>query len=108
KFADQLVTSLAAHGIDAPTTHASPVTGDIAATIEACQKVGVSTVIQPGSPRELWTSADGIKQWAQQLNEANEKLRAEGLTLGYHNHEFELIHDIDGGHGLDLLAAETD
>lgn len=108
KFADELAASLSAHGIDATTTHGSPVSGDVAASIEAAHKVGVTTVIQPGSPRELWTSADGIKQWAQQLNEANEKLRAEGLTLGYHNHEFELIHDIDGGHGLDLLAAETD
>jgi len=108
KFADQLAASLPAHGIDATMTHARPVTGDITATIEACHKVGVTTVIQPGSPRELWTSADGIKQWAQQLNEANAKLRAEGLTLGYHNHEFELIHDIEGSHGLDLLAAETD
>lgn len=107
-FADQLAASLAAHGIDADLTHGSPVTGDIGATIAAAHKVGVTTVIQPGSPRELWTSADGIKQWAQQLNEANEKLRAEGLTLGYHNHEFELVSDIDGGHGLDLLAAETD
>lgn len=107
-FADQLVESLARHGLDAPTSHGNPVTGDLAATIEGCHKVGVQRIIQPGSPRELWTSVDGVKQWAAQLNTTAAKAKAEGLTFGYHNHAFELEAVFDGVHALDILAGELD
>lgn len=108
KFADQLVESLGRHGLDAPTAHGNPVTGDLAATIEGCQKVGVQRIIQPGSPRELWESVDGVKQWADQLNTTAAKAKTEGLAFGYHNHAFELEAVFDGVHALDILADELD
>jgi sugar phosphate isomerase/epimerase len=45
---------------------------------------------------------DGIKQACALLNEANGVCRANGLTLGYHNHWFE-YGKIDGRYAADLL-----
>lgn len=108
KFTTQLAESLPAHGLAAPTAHSSPVTGDLGEVIKAAQQLGVTRVIQPGSPRELWETADGVKRWADQLNAAAPTMKAEGLSLGYHNHEFELLPKFDGVHALELLASELD
>ncbi len=61
-------------------------------------------MIDPHSDRARWQSADDIKQIASELNAAAEKAAAHGLTVGYHNHAFELESVIDGKHGLEILA----
>ena len=40
-------------------------------------------------PPEHFQSLDGVKQTAERLNEAAALARANGLSLGYHNHWFE-------------------
>jgi len=108
KFTTQLAQSLPAHGLQAATAHSAPVTGDLDAVIKAAQQLGVGTVIQPSSPRDLWETADGVKRWAEQLNAAAPRMKAEGLRLGYHNHEYELATTFEGVHALEVLADELD
>ena len=103
-FLDQLRSALPAHGLSAPTTHVRLLAGDQEAIFAAAQELGVQTVIDPFVDPARWQSADGIKQVADGLNAAAEKAAKHGLTVGYHNHHFELESRIDGKHGLEILA----
>jgi sugar phosphate isomerase/epimerase len=104
KFFDDLATGLPKYGLTAPTTHTSLVDADVDEVLAAAKELGIGCVITPHSDPELWTSADGIAGIAAQLNAAAEKAAALGLTVGYHNHWFELESRIDGKHGLEVLA----
>ncbi len=66
------------------------------------QFIGIS-----GLPKELTSSPAGWRKAAELMNRYGAQLRAQGLTLYYHNHyhEFELV---DGERGQDILLAETD
>jgi sugar phosphate isomerase/epimerase len=49
---------------------------------------------------------DGWKKVADQLNEAAEKIRPQGLRTGYHNHQTE-FKPVDGKRPIEVLAANT-
>ncbi|HEY5981474.1 MAG TPA: sugar phosphate isomerase/epimerase [Microlunatus sp.] len=108
-FFDDLKTGLSAHGLTAPTTHMGLLAADDQdAIFVAAQELGVKTVIVPSSPRTAWQTAEGIAGVAADLNAAAAKASEYGLTVGYHNHEYELTSRIDGRHGLEVLAAQLD
>jgi sugar phosphate isomerase/epimerase len=108
-FYDDLKTGLSAHGLAAPTTHMGLLAADDQdAIFVAAQELGVKTVIVPSSPRTAWETAEGIAGVAADLNAAAAKAAEYGLTVGYHNHEYELTSRIDGVHGLEVLAEHLD
>jgi sugar phosphate isomerase/epimerase len=80
---------------------------DVDEILGAAKELGIQTVITPFSNPEQWQTADGIAGIADQLNAAAEKAAAAGLSVGYHNHWFELEARIDGKHGLEVLAGKT-
>jgi sugar phosphate isomerase/epimerase len=55
-------------------------------------------------------TADDWKSIADLLNAKGKALKAAGLSMGYHNHNFELapVSDAKGSTGLDLLLKHTD
>jgi sugar phosphate isomerase/epimerase len=103
-FYDALATGLPKYGLTAPTTHTSLIDADVEEILSAAKELGIKTVITPMSDSEQWQSAEGIAAIAGQLNAAAEKAADLGLTVGYHNHWFELESNIDGKHGLEVLA----
>jgi sugar phosphate isomerase/epimerase len=108
-FFDDLKTGLSAHGLTAPTTHMGLLAADDQdAIFVAARELGVKTVIAPSSPRTAWETAEGIAGVAADLNAAAAKAAEYGLTVGYHNHQYELTSRIDGRHGLEVLAAQLD
>ncbi len=108
-FFDDLKTGLSAHGLTAPTTHMGLLAADDQdAIFAAARELGVKTVIAPSSPRTAWETAEGIAGVAADLNAAAAKAAEYGLTVGYHNHQYELTSRIDGQHGLEVLAAQLD
>ncbi len=104
KFFDGLAAALPKYGLTAPTTHTSLVDADVDEVLGAAKELGVSCVITPFTDPEQWTGSEGIAGIAAQLNTAAEKASALGMTVGYHNHWFELESRIDGKHGLEVLA----
>jgi sugar phosphate isomerase/epimerase len=96
--------NLGKHGLSAPTTHVGLLSGDQDAIFAAAKELGIETVIDPHVPAERWQSEEDIKQIAAELSAAAEKAAGYGLTVGYHNHAFELESVIDGKHGLEILA----
>ncbi|WP_053202467.1 sugar phosphate isomerase/epimerase family protein [Jiangella muralis] len=79
--------------------------GDAAEIFDAVRTLGTELVIVPGGlPTENFATADGIARVADLLNEWAGAARGHGLRLGYHNHDHELRHRVDGRHALDVLA----
>jgi sugar phosphate isomerase/epimerase len=106
---DDLKTGLSTHGLAAPTTHMGLLAvDDQDAVFTAAKELGIETIIVPSSDRASWQSAEGIAEIAAGLNAAAEKAAAHGLKVGYHNHEYELVSEIDGRHGLEVLAEQLD
>jgi sugar phosphate isomerase/epimerase len=107
-FADraaEYAQALLAAGLTAPSGHAPLLRADDPDRIlEAAATVGLRTVIDPNRPAENWTDEDGIRRTADKLNELAERAAATGLTVGYHNHWWELETRIGDTPALEVIA----
>lgn len=65
-------------------------TDEFEATLDAYASLGTETVVVVALAPEDFTSTDALDRAADRLNDANEKARDRSLTLGYHNHWWEL------------------
>lgn len=80
------------------------------------QALGCATVVIPAIGPKSFADLDAIRAAADLVNAANERARARGLTLGYHNHFWELQSVIDDRPALlhlfdlvdDSVVAEVD
>ncbi len=121
--ADALAESLTAHGLTAPSGHAflaseSFVNPDGSGTslpvpaaevvFAAAKTLGMTTVIDPYTAPDRWTSVEQIEDTARQLNAAAEIGAEHGIRVGYHNHAHELEAQFDGKSGLEVLADNLD
>jgi sugar phosphate isomerase/epimerase len=89
---------------------------DYAKTIAFAHDLGVKNVVAMpemvinlvGAPDQAKTkTAEDWKGVAKQMNEIGKKTLADGLPLGYHNHEFE-FHPVNGVVPYDLMVTGTD
>jgi sugar phosphate isomerase/epimerase len=103
-----LAEPLRRHGLAAPTAHANLVDADLDAVRAAAERTGTRLVVEPYLPAERWATLDDVERIADALNRAAERLGPEGLTVGYHNHDWETSILIDGEHALLVLAAALD
>jgi len=60
-----------------------------------------------GSMPNEYRNAQGYERFAKEASEVARKLKANGLTFGYHNHSFEL-EKFGNRTGLDILYEESD
>ncbi|MEZ0163478.1 sugar phosphate isomerase/epimerase family protein [Kineococcus sp. LSe6-4] len=102
--APTLAPLLAAHGLDAPTAHASVVGADLDAVLAAAATTGTTLVIDPHVDRARWSTEEDVAAIAAELNAAAARAADAGVTIGYHNHEFELETRIGGRPALEVLA----
>lgn len=102
--ADRLAEALPKHGLSAPTTHAGLLRDEAAPIYAAAKKLGISTVVEPFIGPDRWLSADDIKATAEALNQASVEAAEHGITVGYHNHQFEFENKIDGAHPLEIFV----
>ncbi len=103
-FADQLRTGLRENGLTAPTTHVGLLSGDQDEICQLAAELGIQTVIDPYVDPSRWQSEDDVSQIASDLNAAAKNAARYGLTVGYHNHHFELESKISGVHALEVFA----
>jgi sugar phosphate isomerase/epimerase len=103
-FADQLRAGLHANGLTAPTTHVGLLNGNQDEICELAVELGIQTIIEPYVDPDRWEAEADISQIASELNEAAHKAARYGLTVGYHNHHFELESKISGVHALEVFA----
>jgi sugar phosphate isomerase/epimerase len=75
--------------------------------VEENQALGNPYVVVPWLAEE-YRNVDGFKAIAEKLNVLGDALRSSGLTLCYHNHDFEFRPLDNGQIGMDILLGETD
>ena len=105
---DALTEGLPEFRLTAPTTHVKLVGADLPEVFDAAAAVGVRTVIEPAVPAEQWQDDRAIGATADALNAAARAAAAHGLTVGYHNHWWELESRIGDRHALQVLADRLD
>lgn len=105
----QIRSLLDANGLAAPSSHG----GDLntirtrwAQALEDATIVGHRYLVCASLPRSEQT-ADGYKRVAAEFNRAGEEAAKAGITLAYHNHDFE-FRPVGDTIGYDLLLAECD
>ncbi|MFT4108446.1 sugar phosphate isomerase/epimerase family protein [Propionicimonas sp.] len=103
-----LPAALAAHGLTAGSAHAGLLT-ETAKVLDAAQALGVTKVFQPYWEPEKWQAAEGIRELADALNGVVDRAATAGVTVGYHNHDFEFTApDVDGTPAYDYFVSLLD
>jgi sugar phosphate isomerase/epimerase len=106
---DWLPAALAEAGLKAGSAHAGIVQRP-ADVLAAAKTLGVSTVFQPSpDPRNAFESAEDLASFAAALNAQVDAFAAEGIRIGYHNHDWEFTAPkIDGQSPYDYFVSLLD
>ncbi len=103
-----LAEGLAAHGLKAGSAHAGLIS-EPEKVLAAAQALGVKTIFQPFWDPEKWQDEAGIRELATALNGLVDAFAAAGISIGYHNHDFEFTApDVDGVPAYDFLVSLLD
>lgn len=102
--------ALPALGLTAPTAHAQLLDPQIdqPAVFAAAAELGIGIVIDPLVPPERWQEPDDIAATATALNNAAKVAAAHGITVGYHNHFWELESRMGDRTAFEVLAEQLD
>jgi len=93
------------YSIKAISTHVqlADLRGDLDKVVAFNKAIGNTTLVVPYLKKEERpTDAAGWIALGKELGELSNKVRAKGMTLAYHNHDFEIA-DFGGKTGLELL-----
>lgn len=96
-------------GLAAPSSHVGidVFRRDIDGVIAAATVVGHRYLVVPWLDPSERRTIDDYRRLAEELNRFGEKVKAAGMQLGYHNHDFEFA-SIGGSVPLDVLIERTD
>jgi sugar phosphate isomerase/epimerase len=102
-------TELSARGLTTPATHVGlpPTDTAWAPHLDLARQMGHRYVIVPFVGNDF-RGVDGYRRLADRLNAGGALAQRLELTMGYHNHDFELSPLPSGENGLDVLLANTD
>lgn len=76
-------------------------------TVKFNLELGNKNIVCPWLPEDRRNSIEEWKKTAEELNSIGERLRADGLTLSYHNHNFE-FEKFGDKYGIEILIENTD
>lgn len=80
---------------------------DINTIIKECQDFGTNKVVITGMYRFDYSSKENVLSLAKRLNQAGAKLKENGITLLYHNHNVELLKVDEKNRAYDVLIEKT-
>lgn len=105
-----LRTALPDNGLTAPTAHAKLLDPEIDrhAVFAAAAELGIGVVIDPLVEAARWQDPADIATTATALNDAAKVAAEHGVTVGYHNHFWELESRIGDRSAFEVLAAQLD
>jgi sugar phosphate isomerase/epimerase len=107
----EFAAALRETGLAATAAHAD-VTSDPSAAADAlfaaAGRLGLDTLIVPWTEPGQLTSRDDVLRRAQAINGAAVRAADHGLTVGYHNHDFEFSQHVDGVPAYQILTDALD
>jgi len=101
-----LKAALAGRGLSAPSGHIGmpALRGELDRVSEAATEAGIAQLFMPALPPEEHNGdADAWRRAGAELGEMAVRLKERGISLGYHNHHWELARFSDGVRPLDCL-----
>ncbi|BDZ51706.1 xylose isomerase [Frondihabitans sucicola] len=105
---DEYAELLPASGLSAPSAHAGLVAAaakdELDPIFAAAKRLGVSTIIDPHIDETRWITREDVESIARDLGSVADRAAEHDLSVGYHNHAFELENLIDGVPALEILA----
>jgi sugar phosphate isomerase/epimerase len=106
----EMSAALKRYRLDAPSMHASydRLHGEFGAVVEEALTLGAHFLVCPSVDAGERATADDWKRVCRRLNEIGGAARKHGLTLAYHNHDFEFVPFKDGVTPFDLMMTEID
>jgi sugar phosphate isomerase/epimerase len=109
KSTSEVRATLTRLGLAAPSSHVGlpDFRRDVDGVIASATQVGHRYLVVPWLDPAERRSIDDYRRIADELNRIGEKVRAAGMQLAYHNHDFELM-AIAGSVPLDVLIERTD
>lgn len=108
--ADIIRSRLRQHALAAPSMHAGydDLRGNLDAIVEDAAGLGSRFIVCPSIDAGQRRTADDWRQICRTLNGIGRTVRRHGLTLAYHNHDFEFARLDDGATPFQLMMQETD
>jgi sugar phosphate isomerase/epimerase len=96
-------------GLRAPAAHVDPklLVGDWTRIFADAKAIGHEYVVIPDVPEAQRRTIADWQRVAARLNRAGDAARHEGLTVAYHNHDYE-FRPVDGRTPFDTLLDDTD
>jgi sugar phosphate isomerase/epimerase len=109
KTPSEVRAALARVGLAAPAAHIpiEVLRREVDSAIADASEVGYKYLVVPWLDPNERRSLDDYRRISDELNRYGEKVRAAGMQLGYHNHDFELT-AIAGSVPLDVMLERTD
>lgn len=111
---ERYAKALTATGLSMPTAHSMVMAAEVwpnrplmevpplQETLEQAASLGTKTIFHP--VRTTWETKDDVRVLADGLNSAAEEAASYGISIGYHNHAWEVQHEFDGLTGLEYLT----
>lgn len=78
---------------------------DLKQSLREAEALNCENLICPWVVPDTFASENGIRLFAEKLNNVNQQIKAQGKNLLYHNHDFE-FKSINGECAFDLFAAQ--
>lgn len=106
--AQEMSALLTETGLKAASTHVAlrALEQDFERELNYCLAIGCSFLMVPWLGEE-WRNPDGARRLGERLNEFGRRSLEQGVTLGYHNHDFEFA-PTPAGTFMDLFLTSTD
>lgn len=77
-------------------------------TVEDAATTGQQYVISPSMDASLYQNEGTLKHFMEIFNKSGELCKKSGMKFGYHNHEFEFSHKLNGKTVYDIILENTD
>jgi sugar phosphate isomerase/epimerase len=107
---DDLTAALRRHGLAAPSGHfgLDLLEGDCAGALKIARNLEMELVVAPYlPPARRPVDADGWRNFGARLARLAEKFEAAGVSLAWHNHDFEMRALPDGSYPIDLILSTS-
>lgn len=95
-------------GLVPSSAHTTLIDQDPVPILDAARLLGITTVIDPYIPAETWADPDALAAAAEQLSAFALAAADFGITVGYHNHWWELEGAVGDSSPLESFAARLD
>lgn len=105
-----MAENLRRYGLAAPALHAGyeELRDQLDTVVANARALGASFAVCPSIDAELRRTPHDWRKVCRTLAASGRALRERGISLAYHNHEFEFVPFVDGTTPFGLMMAETD